>query len=235
MDFVSTLCLVLLAGIVYPMSILMSYKKVNENILRDDKYRLSDYKHTLLLFWIQTFFILINYVAFKTPIINFYPKFTSLNLWLIVLIVGFAIVQHRLTNKVKNHQVNNLKEHLKDIYYYLPKTRKELQWFIFLSVSAGFCEEIIFRVFLFEFLKSYSSIIFAFITTNLIFAITHIGSGIKNTVSSFILGLLFQIIIYLTENIWAAILLHIIIDINIGILGYKINQSGKLNNQELHE
>lgn len=232
-DFLSTLCLVFLTGIAYPIYILMSYKKVNDDIRRDDKYRLSDYKHTLLLFWMQAFFILSNYILFKSPALNFYPTFTLINLVFIILILGFALVQHSLT-KVKEHYVFKLKERLNDIYHYLPKTHKELQWFIFLSISAGVCEEIIFRVFLFEFLKSYSSMIFAFITVNLIFAITHFGSGIKNLISSFILGLLFQTIFYLTENIWIAVLLHTVIDINVGILGYNINQSiEKLKNHKV--
>ncbi|HNP19230.1 MAG TPA: CPBP family intramembrane metalloprotease [Fulvivirga sp.] len=112
---------------------------------------------------------------------------------------------------------------MKDVYHYLPKTKREFNWFIILSISAGICEEIIFRLFLFEYLNENIGLLIAFVLTNIIFALTHIGMGKQNIISSFILGLLFSAIYYFTDNIWIAILLHIAIDINGGILGYRIN------------
>ena len=112
---------------------------------------------------------------------------------------------------------------MKEIYRYLPKTKKEFCWFIMLSISAGICEEIIFRLFLFDFLKENANLLIAFILTNITFAITHIGMGRENITASFILGFLFSAIYYFTENIWIAVLLHTAIDINSGILGYRMN------------
>ena len=109
---------------------------------------------------------------------------------------------------------------MKDLYFYLPKTKKEFNWFIILSISAGICEEIIFRVFLFQYIKENIGIVIAFILANLIFAITHIGSGNQNIISAFILGLIFSTIYYFSENIWIAVFLHIAIDTNSAVLAY---------------
>jgi len=218
-----TIIIVGLVGIIFPTYILLTYQKANANINQDDKYRLTDYKQTLLIFWGLTLLILINYFTYKQPTLNFYPKFSLINIGLTILIFAFAYFQYT-TAKVSADNANAVKEKLKDVYHYLPKTDKELKWFLFLSFSAGVCEEILFRLFLFEFLKENSNLIIAFIVTNLIFAITHIGSGKANLISSFILGLLFSTIYYFTDNIWIAIILHISIDINAGILGYRINK-----------
>ncbi|MDR7130972.1 membrane protease YdiL (CAAX protease family) [Algoriphagus sp. 4150] len=202
----------------------MTYQKVNSKINQDEKYRLTDYKQTLLIFWSLTLLILINYFVYKQPTLNFYPKFSLVSIGLTILVMAFAFFQYT-TTKVSANSANMVKEKLKDVYHYLPKTNKELNWFLFLSISAGICEEMMFRLFLFEFLKENTNLITAFVLTNIIFAITHIGSGKNNLISSFILGLLFSAIYYITDNIWIAIILHSSIDINTGILGYRINRT----------
>lgn len=229
MNITTTLILVILIGIFYPIYIFVTHKKVNKNINIDEKHRLIDYKQTQLIFWGLTLLILVNYFVYKQPTLNFYPKFSLINIGLTILILAFTFFQYT-TTKISTDSAIAVKEKLKDVYHYLPKTDKELKWFLFLSISAGVCEEILFRLFLFEFLKENSNLIIAFIITNLIFAITHIGSGRTNLISSFILGLLFSAIYYFTENIWIAIILHASIDINAGILGYNINKMTKTEN-----
>ncbi len=212
-----------LVGVIYPAYIFATYKKVNRSINKDGKFRLVDYKQTLLLFWGLTLLILANYFVHKQPQLDFLPTVTLPSIGLTVLILVLAYLQYR-TTKVTADTANVAKEKLKDIYHYLPKSAKELYWFGFLAVSAGICEEVIFRMFLFGFLKENSNLAIAFLVANLIFAITHIGSGKSNLLSSFVLGLLFSAIYYFTDNIWIAIILHTSIDINAGILGYRINR-----------
>lgn len=109
---------------------------------------------------------------------------------------------------------------MQDVYHFLPKSKREFKWFNLLSISAGICEEIIFRLFLFSYLLEITNLIVAFVLTNIVFAITHLVSGIKNIIGAFILGIIFTSIYYFTENIWLAIILHIAIDISAGALGY---------------
>lgn len=229
MNFTTTIILAVLIGIFYPIYIVVTYQKVNSNIRLNEKYRLADYQQTLLIFWGLTLLILLNFFACKQPDLNFNPKLSLINIGLIIVILGFAYFQYR-SSKILPNDINSVKEKLKDVYHYLPKTNSELNWFTFLSVSAGICEEIIFRMFLFEFLRENLNLIITFIAINIIFAVTHIGSGKNNLISSFILGLLFSFIYYFTDNILIAILLHISIDVNAGILGYRINKLIKTKN-----
>lgn len=218
-----TIILAVLIGVLYPIYIVLTYRRINHNIHSDGKFRLIDYKQTMLIFWVLTSLIGVNYFVFKQPALNIYPNVTWLSIGLLLLVIAFSYFQYKST-KVTADTSMAVKEKLNDIYHYLPKTSKELLWFILLSVSAGICEEIIFRLFLFEFLRGNTNLIIAFAITNLIFSITHIGSGVKNLASSFILGLLFNAIYYFTDNIWIAIVLHMSIDINAGILGYRVNK-----------
>ncbi len=219
----TTKILAVVVGILYPIYCAICTLQSVKRITKDEKYRLADYFHTIFVFWILTVLIVVNFYIFKQPTLNFYPKLTLINFLLMVLVFPFAILQYRSVGKITINDVQNVKEKLKDIYYYLPKTLKELVVFILLSLSAGVCEEIIFRIFLFHFLNEYLYTIGAIVLTNLIFAFTHIGNGNINLISSFMLGLLFSTIYYFTNNIWIAILLHISIDINTGLLGFRVN------------
>lgn len=230
MPTTTTFLLAIIIGIIYPIYIAFNHKKINENIKNNGNYRLIDYKQTLIIFWGLTFLVLVNYFFQKQPEMNFTPSLSIIHIVLMLVIVAFAYFQYS-TTKVSLESAKFVKEKLKDIYHYLPKSKKEFKWFLMLSISAGICEEIIFRLFLFEFLKRTTNFLIAFVLTNFIFSATHIGSGKSNLLSSFFLGLLFSIIYYFTDNIWLAIILHIAIDINAGILGYRIHKTLTINNQ----
>jgi membrane protease YdiL (CAAX protease family) len=220
-------------GIIYPIYFLFTYKKTNARIKQDHKFRLIDYKQTIAIFWTLTILVLINFFNTKTPHLNFNAYFNTIGIILSILVVLFSVLQYRLS-KVTLETLTNTKEKMKDIYYFLPKTKIEFNWFVLLSISAGICEEIIFRLFLFEFLKENANLWMAFVLTNIIFAMTHIGSGKQNIINAFILGLLFSAIYYFSENIWIAVFLHITIDINGGLLGYRIHNLEKENKNLNH-
>ena len=210
-------------GIIYPIYFLLTYKKVNKNIKRDNKFRLIDYKQTISIFWGLTILILINFFITQLPQLNLFPNFGIISIVLSILVLVFSVIQYKSSN-ISSENLTVVTDKIQDIYHYLPKTKGEFNWFIILSISAGICEEIIFRLFFFEFLKENVGLLIAFVLTNVVFAITHIGMGKQNIISSFILGLLFSAIYYFTGNIWIAVLLHMAIDINGGILGYRINK-----------
>ncbi len=217
-----TTILAILIGIIYPTYFLFTYKKTNLSIKQDPRFRLVDYKQTIAIFWILTVLILFNFFTTHLPQLNLYPNFTVISIVISILALAFSVLQYSQSN-ISSDTYTDVKDKMKDVYHYLPKTKREFNWFIILSISAGICEEIIFRLFLFEYLNENIGLLIAFVLTNIIFALTHIGMGKQNIISSFILGLLFSAIYYFTDNIWIAILLHIAIDINGGILGYRIN------------
>lgn len=220
---ISTFILAGLVGIVYPLFFMLTYKKVNDKIKANDQFRLKDYKQTIVIFWVLTSLILANSILETSLKLNFYPTFSITGIILFIVVCAFILFQSRNTS-VTAETFPLIKEKMGNVYPYLPKTQTELTWFTLLSISAGICEEIIFRLFLFTFLLEHAHISIAFVLTNIIFALSHIGSGKQNLLSSFILGLLFTAIYYFTDNIWIAIILHAGIDINTGLLGYRTHQ-----------
>lgn len=182
-----------------------------------------DYKQTILIFWLLTFGILGNkFYSADNEVglgLSFDPGLVSL---IILFLITGVIVFLYSQLKTDDENAPALEEKMQDVYHYLPKTQGELGWFIVLSVSAGICEEIIFRGFLWGALGQIVNIWVAVVVANLIFALTHIGSGRQNLMNSFVLGLVFSGIYYISGSLWPAIILHAAIDIYSGILGYKV-------------
>jgi membrane protease YdiL (CAAX protease family) len=221
---ISTYILIIVIGFIYPSYIVLTYRKVNNRIKNNGEFRLVDYKQTIIIFWILTVLIILNLFLDNNLQLNFYPTLNTIGIIttvLIVLFIGLLIAQP----KVKAENASAIKDKMIDGYHYLPKTRHEFIWFNFLSLSAGICEEIIFRLFVFSFLLNKANLTTAFILTNVIFALTHIGTGRRNIISAFILGLLFTAIYYFTNNIWLPIILHSAIDIYGGTIGYKTEKA----------
>lgn len=223
---ISTYTLVTVIGIIYPAFIALTHKKTNQRIKADGKYRLVDYRQLIIIFWVLTIFIIANLFLDDKLKLNFFPTINTIGIIIFALtlvVVGLLIVQSRLT--IENP--NDVKDQMIDGYHYLPKTKQELNWFYSLSLSAGICEEIIFRWFVFSFLLNETNLLSAFILTNIIFAVTHMGTGKRNILTTFILGLLFTTIYYFTNNIWLPIILHCAIDLYTGKIGYKTEKALK--------
>lgn len=217
---ISTHVLALIIGLIYPTYLIFTYKKTNRRIKKDEKYRLIDYKETIFIFWMLTLLVIGNTFIDRSLPLNFYPTFSLVGILLAALILCFIGLQVATSRVSTIEKAESVIQKMQDNYHYLPKSKLEFIWFNLLSISAGICEEVIFRLFVFSYLLENTNLLTAFILTNLIFALTHIGSGEQNILSAFILGLIFTSVYYFTNNIWLSIMLHSAIDIGAGFLGY---------------
>lgn len=102
-----------------------------------------------------------------------------------------------------------------NIQFLLPKTIGERVLFLFVAITAGVCEEIIFRGVTFYYLNHLPfdlSIIIIGIISSILFGIVHLYQGFKGVIlTAFLGGGLFCIFIF-TGSLWIPILLHILID-----------------------
>lgn len=106
----------------------------------------------------------------------------------------------------------------------LPKNWKEFAHFgTIVSLSAGFCEEIVFRGFLITYLlalfvASPSSAWIAISVSTLIFALLHAYQGWLAIFKIAILTSMFGVIFVMTESLWPVIILHVGVDVVGGLL-----------------
>ena len=97
----------------------------------------------------------------------------------------------------------------------LPRTKKEKYLFSLLALSAGICEEIIFRGFLvFLVLAIFPSvpIYLVILISTLIFGIAHAYQGLQGVISTGLLAVMFMCLFLVTDCLIFPMLLHFIID-----------------------
>lgn len=110
---------------------------------------------------------------------------------------------------------------LRAIAFFLPRTREERAWFAAVSVSAGICEEVVFRGFLIRYLDALPlglGLWGAVIASAVIFGINHGYQGWRGIVVTTILALVFTAFFLLTGSLWIPIVIHVLIDLRILVI-----------------
>lgn len=109
----------------------------------------------------------------------------------------------------------------------LPHKRDERAMFAVLSVTAGVCEEILFRGFVVWYFAGWTGPIVALGISSVIFGFGHIYQGTAQVPKTGALGAVLGVIVLLTGSLWPAIILHAAIDMNSGDLGYRAFGEGR--------
>ena len=107
---------------------------------------------------------------------------------------------------------------LKPLRFVLPATSLERRWFAVLSVSAGFCEELLFRGFLLRYLHSgtlHLGLVWAAVVAALVFGAHHIYQGNAGVLSATVGGLMFTAILLLSGSLLMGMIYHTLVDMSI--------------------
>lgn len=110
----------------------------------------------------------------------------------------------------------------KGIEMIAPTTWKEYGPYIFLALSAGICEEIIYRGFALNYLMNWYStslyqMYFAIIVSSIAFAVAHIYQGWVNVLKILIISFLFGYIFIMSKSLLLVSIIHIGVDMLSGV------------------
>ncbi len=107
---------------------------------------------------------------------------------------------------------------MRAIAFFLPRTREERAWFAAVSVTAGICEEIIFRGFLIPYLDALPlglGMWGAVVASAVIFGINHGYQGWGGIILTGILALLMTALFFISGTLWIPIVFHALLDLRI--------------------
>ena len=120
----------------------------------------------------------------------------------------------------------NLRQQLGPLTAVLPHTRTELYWFSGLSLTAGFCEEFLFRGYFIWVLAPWLGWWGAAALSLLLFAIGHAYQGWNGVFRTGIMGAFFTVVVALFESLWPAIALHATVDLGSGVMAWLVLREG---------
>lgn len=111
-----------------------------------------------------------------------------------------------------------VREYRRALAFFLPATAEELRWFTILSVSAGICEEILFRGFFMQYLHRCPWLVgwtVALLVSSASFGLNHLYQGPSGVFSTALAGLAFGVLFLFTGNLILPILMHIAVDLQL--------------------
>ena len=112
-------------------------------------------------------------------------------------------------------------ELLKKMMWFLPVTTSERGWFAAVSVTAGICEELLFRGFLLQYLHVSPwklPLTAALLIAAVIFGLQHLYQGAAGSIMSGLIGLLLSLLFLLTGSLLAPMVLHAVMDLRMLVI-----------------
>jgi membrane protease YdiL (CAAX protease family) len=109
----------------------------------------------------------------------------------------------------------------KRLDFFLPITGEERAWFAVVSVTAGICEEVLYRGFLIRYLSDgpwHFGIWIALAIASISFGLGHGYQGLSGIIGTGVLGALIAVIFLATGSLWLPMALHAIIDLRVLLL-----------------
>jgi membrane protease YdiL (CAAX protease family) len=117
---------------------------------------------------------------------------------------------------------------LEKLNFILPGTAEERRWFVLVAITAGVCEEILYRGFLIQYFRKlpvHVGLTEALVVSACVFGIAHLYQGIIGIVQTAILGAFFGVLFVATGSLLLPMILHAAIDLRILLILRKTDES----------
>jgi len=211
--------------ILNPVYIYLTYKHEKQSVIAQPEKRVVMYRSWILHLWLPVLIlmVLLNQSEISLNDIGLQWHWDLANLLsaagLLMLCGYFLFSLNKLHKNTDDHQ--GLRKQIAYIQWMTPSTAKEARYFIFgLSISAGICEEILFRGYLMLVLGDYFPTYAVVLISSLAFGLPHIYQGPMHIIRTAIVGATMALIYIFTDSIIIPILLHAVFDMYGGAMAY---------------
>ena len=105
----------------------------------------------------------------------------------------------------------------KKLAFLLPSTAEERRWWWLVCITAGICEEVVYRGFLLHYfhVPLHLNLTWALVVASVIFGIGHLYQGIAGAVQTVVIGFVLGILFLLTGNLLLPIVVHAVMDLRV--------------------
>ena len=220
-DTLFILIILLLLAVVFPLLGVRDYRlllrRTNEGVA---DARVKFYKGVLVFHWPLTIGLLAWWLLSGNslesmgliPVADGWP-------WAAIGVGVFAILAQVIYLAIVSRNADKLtevKKQIGDLANLAPQTPREDRLFDMVSITAGVCEEILYRGLLLATLVSLVGTWPAVAITSLIFGLGHAYQGISGIAKTGLVGLVLALFTVSSGSLYIAIVLHAVIDLTSG-------------------
>jgi membrane protease YdiL (CAAX protease family) len=139
--------------------------------------------------------------------------------------VGLTLAQRRMV-LARPALLARIMKTLGEVQPLLPRTPGERKGFATLSITAGICEELLFRGFVLWYATRWAGPVGGFLISSASFGIMHVYLGARNLPRATIAGVFFYVVVIAAGSLLPATLCHSLADLVSGDLGYRALTAG---------
>ena len=146
-------------------------------------------------------------------------------------VVALVVYSSRIASNPE--QLDRTREQLGTLAAVAPHSAAEMRRFTWVSITAGICEEVLYRGLLLTSLAAAFGTWPAAVLSSVVFGIGHSYQGVAGGIKTAVIGLVMAVVVVTSGSLFAAILLHIVLDITQGrILHAAVNSGGEIVSTE---
>ncbi len=180
------------------------------------------YLRAIVSQWTLSAAVLTVWVGFRRPWSDLGLELVR-SLTLAGVLVGLVIVVPALLRQRSQLAADSelrarVRERLAGAIRLMPTDDREHRLFNVLAVTAGVCEELLFRGFLVWFVSRYTSLLVAHGVVSVVFGIGHAYQGPRGMLRTGLAGAFFSGLVILTGMVWPAMIVHAGMDLLAGDL-----------------
>ena len=184
--------------------------------------RRAVYRQAILLQWGLVLVAAAYWVAYRRPwrALGLVPDF---NWWLGgvavgIVLAGLAVLRQRRQALEDDEALASVRRRMEKLEPMLPHSREDLALFYRLSVTAGICEEILYRGYIIWYLSRWLTDWPAAAVAAVVFGIGHAYQGFRGVIATGFVGVFLGCIYVLTGSLYAGMVIHALMDAHSGHL-----------------
>lgn len=217
--------LALLLVVFFPIrSRTFGYRRLREAMPeRVPEVRANLYRQAMLLQWTFTLLTLALWMSAHRPWealgLIFHRSLWTLGVaTVLVLVVAYIVAT--LPRALRDHDaLARVRQRLSGVDRMLPRSDREMKTFWALAVTAGICEEVLYRGYLFWYFGHWLPQPYVLVVTAVVFGIGHSYQGMRGVVTTGIAGLFLGSVYLLTGSLYLPMAFHALIDAYSGYVG----------------
>jgi len=152
--------------------------------------------------------------------IGLVPRFTWGLLAVAVVLMGvvlYVILQRRRA-LADQEAVARLRHQLRNIERLMPRSDQEVRWFNRLSLTAGICEELLYRGYLLWYLGAWLTLVPSLVIAAVVFGLGHAYQGPRGIALTTVVGLVMSAIYLVTGSLFTCMVFHALMDLHAGYI-----------------
>jgi membrane protease YdiL (CAAX protease family) len=223
--------LVLVFGLVLPFFSGIRGSEQLGNIHFDERTRRKFFISNSLLLWFLTAIVLLVWFLYDRPfsLMGFRKIEEGWMPWILTLVMVAAYTADMIYSIVSPDELQKTQEQWESSVPFLPEHYREIPAYTFMCITAGVCEEILFRGFMVTYFIDPMHTGFpwmAAVFPAILFSLAHFYQGYKAMIKIFLLSLLFALVFIFSKSLLIVIIIHFLIDFAGGIAAIRIKKNG---------